>query len=85
MLPTMTHTLMLDPQSGSTQEAFHTSLAPDWAEQLDQVMQRDRNFFPQHPAAHYLVPPITPRNSQGPLTRSAARGKNLCPRWRGRP
>ncbi len=60
MLPTMTHTLLLDPQSGSTQEAFHASLTPDLADQLDQVMQRDRAFFLQHPDQDYYVRPITP-------------------------
>ncbi len=60
MLPMMTHTLLLDPQSGSTQEAFHASLAPDLADQLDQVIQRDRSFFLQHPDRDYYVRPITP-------------------------
>jgi hypothetical protein len=56
----MTHTLLLDPESGSTQEAFHASLAPDLADQLDQVMQCDRAFFHQHPDLDYYVRPITP-------------------------
>ncbi len=56
----MTHTLLLDPQSGSTQEAFHASLAPDLADHFEQVMQRDRNFFLQHPDLDYYVRPITP-------------------------
>jgi hypothetical protein len=60
VLPTMTHTLLLDPQLASTQEAFHASLTPDLADQLDQVMQRDRAFFLQHPDQDYYVRPITP-------------------------
>lgn len=56
----MTHTLLLDPQSGSTQEAFHASLTLDLADQLDQVLQRDRAFFLQQPDQDYYVRPITP-------------------------
>lgn len=58
--PMMTHTLLLDPESGSTQETFRASLAPDLAHQLDQVMQRDRAFFLQHPDLDYYVRLITP-------------------------
>jgi hypothetical protein len=60
VLPKMTHTLLLNPQSGSTEEAFHASLTPDLADQLDQVMQRDRSFSLQHPGRDYYVRPITP-------------------------
>lgn len=56
----MTHTLLLDPESGSTQETFRASLAPDLADQFEQVMQRDRTFFLQHPDQDYYVRPITP-------------------------
>lgn len=55
----MTHTLLLDPESGSTQETFRASLAPDLADQFEQVMQRDREFFLQHPDQDYYVRPIT--------------------------
>lgn len=57
---TMTHTLLLDPESGSTQDAPRANLSPDLADQLDQVMQRDRDFFLQHPDRDYYVRPITP-------------------------
>jgi len=56
----MTQTLLFDPESGSTQETFHTSLPPEMADQLDQVKQRDREFFLQHPECDYYVRPITP-------------------------
>jgi len=60
VLPMMTQTLLFDPESGSTQEAFHASLPPDLAAQLEQVMQRDREFFLQHPECDYYVRSITP-------------------------
>ena len=56
----MTQTLLLDPDSGSTQEKFHANLPPELAVQLDEVMQRDRTFFLQHPECDYYVRPITP-------------------------
>jgi len=56
----MTHTLLLAPQSSSTQETFRASLAPDLADQFEQVMQRDREFLLQHPNLDYYVRPITP-------------------------
>jgi hypothetical protein len=56
----MTHTLLFDPNTGATQDDAHAQLAPQWAEQLEQVMQQDRNFFLQHPETDYYVRPITP-------------------------
>jgi hypothetical protein len=55
----MTHNLLLDPDAGSTQDAHRASLPPEWSEQLEQVMQRDRDFFLQHPECDYYVRPIT--------------------------
>jgi len=55
----MTHTLLLDSESGSTPQAPRAHLAPEWAAQLEQVMQRDREFFRQHPDRDYYVRPIT--------------------------
>lgn len=69
----MTHTLLLDPQSGSNQEDFRASLAPDLAQQLDQVMQGDREFFLQHPDRDYYVRPITPVE----ILEGQALGKNV--------
>lgn len=60
MLPMMTQTLRLDLDSGSTQETFQTNLPADLAEQLAPVMQRDREFFLQHPECDYYIRPITP-------------------------
>ena len=55
----MTHTLLLDPESGSTPQASRANLAPEWADELERVMQRDREFFLQHPDRDYYVRPIT--------------------------
>lgn len=60
VLPTMTHSLLLGSQSDSPQTAFRANLSPDLAEQFEQVMQRDRSFFLQHPDRDYYVRPITP-------------------------
>jgi hypothetical protein len=56
----MTHTLLFDLNTGATQDDAHAQLSPQWAEQLEQVMQQDRNFFLQHPETDYYVRPITP-------------------------
>lgn len=56
----MTHKLLLDIKSGSTQEASRVNLAPELAEQLELVMQRDREFFLRHPERDYYVRQITP-------------------------
>jgi hypothetical protein len=56
----MTHTLLLDPDTGSTQDSPRADLPPQWAEQLEQVMQQDRDFFLQHPECDYYVRPIAP-------------------------
>jgi hypothetical protein len=54
----MTHPLLnLDP--GSIQ-APHAKLSPELTEQLEQVMQSDRDFFLQHPEREYYVRLITP-------------------------
>jgi hypothetical protein len=55
----MIHALLLDPESGATQDASRANLSPDLAEQLERVMQRDREFFRQHPECDYYVRPIT--------------------------
>jgi hypothetical protein len=49
----MTHPLLLDPESGSTQDASRANLSPALAEQLERVMQQDREFFRQHPECDY--------------------------------
>jgi len=74
----MTHTLLFDPNTGATQDDAHTQLAPQWAEQLEQVMQQDRNFFLQHPETDYYVRPITPAEvmegqSMGKVVNATAR------------
>ena len=56
----MTHTLLLDPHSGSTLDNTRAHLPKEYAEQLEQIMQQDRDFFLQHPDCDYYVRPITP-------------------------
>jgi hypothetical protein len=56
----MTHTLLFDPNTGATQDDAHAQLPPEWTDQLEQVMQQDRNFFLQHPETDYYVRNITP-------------------------
>jgi hypothetical protein len=54
----MTHSL-LNPDPGSMQPP-HAKLSLELTEQLEQVMQSDRDFFLQHPEREYYVRPITP-------------------------
>lgn len=56
----MTHTLLLDPDTGLSQVATRANLSQASAEELEQVMQRDRDFFLQHPECDYYVRAITP-------------------------
>lgn len=56
----MTHTLLLDPNSGSTLDDTLAHLPKEYEQQLEQVMQQDRDFFLQHPDCDYYVRPITP-------------------------
>jgi hypothetical protein len=91
----MTHTLLFDPNTGATQDDAHVQLPPQWTEQLEQVMQQDRNFFLQHPETDYYVRPITPAEvregqSMGKAVDAIARvlvGEVALPRlafWSGR-
>ncbi|MBE9182447.1 hypothetical protein IQ268_28260 [Oculatella sp. LEGE 06141] len=56
----MTDILLVDPDTGSMQTAPHAKLPSEWAEQLEEVMQRDRDFFRQHPEQDYYIRAITP-------------------------
>ena len=74
----MTYTLSFAPHTGATQEDAHTQLPPEWAEQLEQVMQQDRDFFLRHPETDYYVRPITPAEvvegqSMGKVVEATAR------------
>lgn len=55
----MTQTLLFDPDTGLTQASHYATLSSEWAEQLETVMQRDRDFFRQHPECDYYIRPIT--------------------------
>lgn len=56
----ITQTLLLDPDTGLSHDVSSASLASESAAELEQVMQRDRDFFLQHPECDYYVRPITP-------------------------
>jgi hypothetical protein len=52
---------MLNSSAGSTPpSADAPHLSEEWSEQFEQVMQRDREFFLQHPDQDYYLRPITP-------------------------
>jgi len=54
----MTDTLLLDP--GSPHPPQRANLPLEAAHQLEQVMEKDRDFFRQHPEQDYYVRSITP-------------------------
>lgn len=56
----MTYTKLIDPNPGSTQASLKSRVPEEWVEQLEQVMQQDRDFFLQHPDRDYYIRPITP-------------------------
>ncbi len=56
--PAMTDTLLLDP--GSPHPPVRANLSPEATQELEQVMEMDRDFFRQHPERDYYVRSITP-------------------------
>jgi hypothetical protein len=56
----MTDTVLIDLQTGDRQDSPVSQLSEEWAAQLEQVMEGDREFFLQHPERDYYVRPITP-------------------------
>jgi hypothetical protein len=56
----MTRTLLLNSPADSANSAIFSTASEELAEQLEQVMQQDRDFFLHHPEQDYYVRPITP-------------------------
>ncbi len=50
----------LPSSSQAASQKNRPTLSPEWAAQLEAVMQGDRDFFVQHPERDYYVRPITP-------------------------